>query len=87
MEVKSDTSAERSNLRPKCSYYIACGQGGRNCAGVDLKQVFKPLHTLFCRAIKICCDVRSFLESLGKKRVFFGLNPLKSSFMGLGVHY
>ena len=32
---------------------------------------FTPYHTLFCRDIKICCDLRTFLKSLGNK-VFFG---------------
>ena len=45
---------------------------------------FKPLHTLFCRDIKICRDLRTFWKSLGKKNAFFWS---KTVFLVQEVHY
>ena len=39
---------------------------------LDSDENFKPEHTLFCREIKICRDLRTLWKSSGKKSAFLG---------------
>ena len=48
------------------------GHGGHPPKSLD--ENLKPEHTLFCREIKICRDVRTFLKSLYKKVPFLVKN-------------
>ena len=69
---------------------ILC-QGGRSCAkargalpkSLDSDGNFKSQHTLVCRDIKICRDLRNFWKSLGKKSVILS----KTVFLGQEMHY
>ena len=48
---------------------------------LDSSKNFKPQHMLFCRDIKICCDLRNFWKT--QKKVFL----VKDSVLGQEVHY
>ena len=53
----------RSLLTPWNSI-VTQSQGGRSCA--KARMAFAKKFGLFCRDIKICCDLRTFWKSLGK---------------------
>ena len=38
---------------------------------LDSDESFKLQNTLFCRDIKICCDLRTFWKTLGRKSAFW----------------
>ena len=44
---------------------------------LDLDESFMHIHTLFCRDIKICCDLRSFWKTWGEKVFFWGFHSLR----------
>ena len=62
---------------------VARGHGGPPPKRLDSDEKFKPEHTLFCHDIKICRDLHTFWETLGKK-CFFLLS--KTGFLGQEVH-
>ena len=45
---------------------------GPSTKSLDLDENFKYQHTLFCRDIKICGDLRTILKTLGKKSFLLG---------------
>ena len=55
----AEVAQRHEGLSPKC---------------FDSAENFKPLHTIFCREIKICRDLRNFWKTLGKKGTFLGKN-------------
>ena len=53
---------------------VVRGHGGPLPKSLDSDKNFKPEHTLFCRNIKICRDLRTFWKSLDKKVPFLVKN-------------
>ena len=45
---------------------------GPSTKSLDLDENFKSQHTLFCRDIKICGDLRTIWKTLGKTSVLLG---------------
>ena len=62
---------------------VAREHGWHPPKSLDSDENFKPEHTLFCRNIKICCDIRTFWRYLGKKVPFW----VKTVLLGQEVHY
>ena len=49
---------------------------GPSPKSLDSDENFKPSHTLFCRNIKICCDLLSLWKTLGKNSVSWAKSAL-----------
>ena len=56
---------------------------GPSPKSLDLDEKLKPLYTLFCRDVKICRNLRTFLEDFGQEKDSFGSSTV---FSGLEVH-
>ena len=56
---------------------------GASPKSLDSDKIFEPQTTLFCRDIKICCDLRTFWKSLDKKVLLW----VKNSIFWQEVHY
>ena len=52
---------------------------------LDWDKNFNPQHTLLCRNIKICRDIRSFWKYLGKKSAFLGQNGQEMHYYMVGI--
>ena len=48
-------------------------QGGRSCVKAQPEENFQPPHTLFCRNIKICRNLR-VLGNFGQEVHYYGVN-------------